>query len=46
VFASFEQERDRDDAIMNRVPGRVASSVPVAAAPKSTKRVEAAVFGR
>ncbi|MGE0752988.1 MAG: M23 family metallopeptidase [Variibacter sp.] len=46
VFASFEQERDKFDAIMNRAPGRVASSVPVAAAPKSTKRVEAAVFGR
>jgi hypothetical protein len=44
VLASFEQERDKFDAIMNRSPGRVAEITPPRA--KSSKRVEAAIFGR
>ena len=48
VFASFERERDKFDAIMNRSPGRVATATNTRASgsAKSTKRVEAAVFSR
>jgi murein DD-endopeptidase MepM/ murein hydrolase activator NlpD len=48
VFASFEQERDKFDAIMNRSPGRVATATTARAAgsAKSSKRVEAAIFSR